>query len=98
MRPARAEEPGAAPDRAQDVAGGSGEGDRGPESGVSSFGPIRLKEWFDLAPSRNSIGRILKEERLTKRKRKKREKQADLRAVKARYKALTLLHGRARVH
>jgi transposase len=58
---------------------------------VSCFGPIRLKEWFDLAPSRNAIGRILKEERLTKRKRKKREKQADLREVKARYAALTHL-------
>jgi hypothetical protein len=50
-----------------------------------------LKEWFDLAPSRNAIGRILKEERLTRPKRKKREKQADLREVKARYQALTHL-------
>jgi transposase len=58
---------------------------------VSCFGATRLKEWFDLAPSRNAIGRILKEERLTRPKRKKREKQADLREVKARYKALTHL-------
>jgi hypothetical protein len=38
-----------------------------------------------------SIGRILKAKGLTKRKRKKREKQRDLRAVKAQYRALTHL-------
>ena len=58
---------------------------------VPSFGPIRLKEWFDLKPSKNAIGRILKDHGLTKPKRKKRHKQADLREVKARYPALTHL-------
>lgn len=58
---------------------------------VPHYGPDRLKEWFDLAPSRNAIGRILKDHGLTKPKRKKREKQADLREVKAQYPALTHL-------
>jgi transposase len=58
---------------------------------VPHYGPIRLKEWFDLKPSKNAIGRILKDRGLTKRKRKKREKQADLREVKAQYPALTHL-------
>lgn len=58
---------------------------------VPNYGPERLKEWFELEPSRNAIGRILKDRGLTKRKRKKREKQADLREVKARYPALTHL-------
>jgi hypothetical protein len=44
-----------------------------------------------LAPSQNAIDRILREAGLTKRRRKKREKQADLREVKAQYRALTHL-------
>lgn len=56
---------------------------------VPHYGPDRLKEWFDLGPSRNAIGRILKDHGLTKPKRKKRHKQADLREVKACYPALT---------
>ncbi len=58
---------------------------------VPNYGPDRLKEWFDLEPSPNTIGRILKDRGLTKPKRKKRHKQADLRAVKAQYPALTHL-------
>lgn len=58
---------------------------------VPCFGPRRLKQMFDLKPSENAIGRILREKQLTRRKRKKREKQADLRAVKAQYRALTHL-------
>lgn len=58
---------------------------------VPCFGPDRLKREFELKPSRNAIARILKEAKLTQRKRKKREKQADLREVKAKYKALTHL-------
>ena len=58
---------------------------------VPNFGPVRLKEWFDLGPSKNAIGRILKDRGLTKPKRKKRYKQADLREVKAHYPALTHL-------
>lgn len=33
---------------------------------VPHYGPVRLKEWFDLAPSPNAIGRILKERGLVK--------------------------------
>ncbi len=58
---------------------------------VPCFGPRRLKSEFGLKPSKNAIARILKEAGLTKRKRKKRQKQADLREVKARYRALTHL-------
>jgi transposase len=58
---------------------------------VPCYGPKRLKVMFGLKPSKNAIGRILKAEGLTKRRKKKREKQADLREVKARYAALTHL-------
>src|SRR5690606_9094836 len=58
---------------------------------VPCYGPARLKAMFDLAPSKNAIGRILKEKALTKRRRKKREKQTDLREAKAKYRALTHL-------
>ena len=58
---------------------------------VPCFGPRRLKREFGLKPSRNAIGRILKENGLTRRKKKKREKQADLREAKAKYRALTHL-------
>ena len=58
---------------------------------VPCFGPARLKEMFDLAPSCGAIARIVKEEGLTRRRKKKREKQADLREEKARYRALTHL-------
>lgn len=58
---------------------------------VPCYGPKRLKTHFELTPSKNAIGRILKVNGLTKRRRKKREKQADLREVKARYRALTHL-------
>lgn len=55
---------------------------------VPCFGPKRLKEYFDLEASEGAIARVLKEKELTRRRRKKREKQADLRAVKAQYRAL----------
>jgi transposase len=58
---------------------------------VPCYGPLRLKSAFGLKAGKNAIGRILKEKGLTKRRKKKREKQADLRAVKARYRALTHL-------
>jgi len=58
---------------------------------VPCYGPRRLRSAFGLMPSKNAIARILKEQGLTRRKRKKREKQADLREVKARYRALTHL-------
>src|SRR5690606_39205515 len=58
---------------------------------VPCYGPRRLKSQFGLKMSKNAIARILKEKGLTRRRRKKREKQADLREVKARYRALTHL-------
>ena len=58
---------------------------------VPCMGPIRLKEYFGLRRSRNAIGRVLKDRGLTRSKRKRREKHADLRAVKAQYAALTHL-------
>lgn len=58
---------------------------------VPCFGAVRLKEMFGLAAGKSAIGRILKEYGLTRRRRKKREKQRDLREVKARYRALTRL-------
>jgi hypothetical protein len=50
-----------------------------------------LKREFGLKAGKNAIGRILKERGLTRRKRKKRERQRDLREVKAQYRALTHL-------
>lgn len=58
---------------------------------VPCYGPERLKDLFGLTPGKSAIGRILKERGLTQRRRKRREKQADLREVKAQYKALTHL-------
>jgi len=58
---------------------------------VPCFGPRRLKEAFGLEAGKNAIGRILKERGLTRRKRKKREKQRDLRGVKAAWRSLTRL-------
>jgi transposase len=58
---------------------------------VPCYGPKRLRALFDLKPSKNAIARILKAQGLAKRRRKKREKQADLREVKAKYQALTHL-------
>src|SRR5690606_20853297 len=58
---------------------------------VGCFGPRRLKEAFGLKAGKNAIGRILRERGLTRRRRKRREKQKDLREVKAQYRALTRL-------
>lgn len=58
---------------------------------VPCYGPRRLKRIFGLKASPHAIARILKERGLTQRRRKKREKQADLRTVKAKYRALTHL-------
>jgi transposase len=55
---------------------------------VPCMGPRRLKRDFGLKAGKNAIGRILREAQLTRRKRRKHEKKADLRAVKAAYRAL----------
>jgi len=49
-------------------------------------GPKRLKDLFGLKPSQGAIARILRQKGLTKKRRKKRERKHDLRAIKARYK------------
>ena len=55
------------------------------------MGPVRLKEYFGLKRGKNAIGRVLRVRGLSKPKRKRREKQSDLREVKAQYAALTHL-------
>jgi transposase len=54
-------------------------------------GPRRLKDLFGLAPSQGAIARILRARGLTRKRRTKRHKKNDLRAVKARYKAFERL-------
>jgi transposase-like protein len=49
-------------------------------------GPRRLKDLFGLRASEGAIARILRTRGLTRRRRTKRQKKNDLRAVKARYK------------
>ena len=52
------------------------------------YGARRLKTMFGLAAGKSAIGRILREEGLTRRRRKKHEKKRDLREAKAAYRAL----------
>jgi len=51
------------------------------------FGPERLKEYCALEPSTGAIGRILRQNGRTRRRRKKHEKKRDMREVKARLRA-----------
>lgn len=56
------------------------------------FGPIRMKFFFDIDCSIGAIARILRQHKLTKRKRQKIRKRNDLRAIKAdRYKSFEFL-------
>jgi transposase len=55
------------------------------------FGARRLKREFGLKPSVGAIARILRQHGLTRRKKRKHQTKRDLRAVKARYRALTRL-------
>ena len=48
-------------------------------------GPQRLKDLFGLKPSQGAIARILRQRGLSKKRRKKRQRKNDLRAIKARY-------------
>ncbi len=54
-------------------------------------GPKRLKALFDLKPSEGAIARILRQHSLTKKRRKKRQRKNDLRAIKARYRSFERL-------
>jgi len=56
------------------------------------FGARRLKREFGLKPSAGAIARILRQHGLTRRKKRKHQTKRDLRAVKARYAALTHFH------
>ena len=49
-------------------------------------GSRRLKDLFGLDPSQGAIARILRQRGLTRKRRTKRQKKNDLRAVKARYR------------
>ena len=53
------------------------------------YGPKRLKWYFDIEASESAVGRVLKQNKLTKKRRKKYQTKNDLREVKARYRALT---------
>ena len=55
------------------------------------FGPRRLKDLFGLAPSEGAIARVLRQNGLTRKRRKKHQKKNDLRSVKARYRAFERL-------
>ena len=49
------------------------------------FGPRRLKDLFGLQPSAGVIARVLRQNNLTRKRKKKHQKKNDLRAVKSRY-------------
>ena len=53
------------------------------------FGAARLKREFELAPSVGAIARIIRQNGLTRTRKKKHHTKRDLRAVKAKYKPLT---------
>ena len=53
------------------------------------FGARRLKREFELTPSVGAIARIIRQNGLSRRRKKKRQVKRDLRAVKAKYKPLT---------
>ncbi len=56
---------------------------------VPGYGAKRLKEMFALKPSIGATARILRQNGLTRKLKKKYQKKRDLREVKARHKALT---------
>jgi len=58
-------------------------------SKVPCYGPKRLKWFFGIKASEGAIYRVLKQNNLTRKRRKKYQKKNDLREVKAKYKALS---------
>ena len=55
------------------------------------FGPRRLKDLYGLKPSESAIARVIRDNGLARRRKKKRQKKNDLRAIKARYHAFERL-------
>ena len=55
------------------------------------FGAERMKREFGLQPGISAIKRIIRENGLSRRKKKKHQKKRDLREIKAKYKPLTRL-------
>ena len=56
------------------------------------FSARRMKMEFELTPSVGAIARILRQNGLTRKPKKKHQKKRDLRAVKARYKPFRRYH------
>ncbi len=56
---------------------------------VPCYGPKRLKWFFEIKASEDAIRRILKSRGLARKRKKKHHTKNDLRAIKAKYKALT---------
>ena len=55
------------------------------------YGAKRMKVFFDLKPSAQAITRILKQNGLIKKRKRKHQKKNDLRAIKAKYKSFAYL-------
>ena len=53
------------------------------------YGPKRLKWFFEIKPSEDAVRRILKQNGLSRKRKKKHHTKNDLREAKAKYKALT---------
>ena len=53
------------------------------------YGPKRLKWFFPIKASEGAVARILRQKKLTRKRRKKYQRKQDLREKKAAYKALT---------
>jgi hypothetical protein len=59
-------------------------------------GPRRLKDLFGLKPSQGAIARVIRQASLAGRRKKKRQKKNDLRAIKAKYKPFERLQDDAK--
>ncbi|MCX7011335.1 MAG: hypothetical protein NTW86_01995 [Candidatus Sumerlaeota bacterium] len=55
------------------------------------LGAQRLKDFFDLPAGVGAIGRVLRQNALTRKRKKKYQKKRDLRAVKARLAAMEMI-------
>jgi len=53
------------------------------------FGPLRIKYFFNVSCSLGAIQRVIRQHKLTRRRKKKAEKKRDLRAAKAKRPSMT---------